>query len=444
MNYITKKHLSRRTLLRGAGGIALALPFMESMLPAAAPKGASVPGKSTRLGFFYVPHGAVMEKWTPAADGVNFPISPTLKSLEPFRDRLTVVSGLALPMAYTEDASAAANHSSSCAAYLSGAAMHKNENRLGVTADQVAVRHIGQETPLPSLELGIEGSSATCGEGWSCAYRDSMSWWDETTPLPLERNPQVVFERLFGDGKDSAARAASRAQASSILDGVMDQTASLQRELPSTDRVRLDQYLTDVREVERRVALAGQQAESDLDLPPTPVGIPSDFEEHIKMMFDLQVLAWQTEMTRISTLMMAVENSNAIYPKSGVNEAFHPLSHHSNIQANKDKLAQLNAYHVSMFGYLLQRMRDTPDGDGNLLDNSILMWGSGMSDSNVHNHDPVPVVLAGGGSGAISGNRHVRFPKERKIPMSNLLLTILQKANVNVDQFGDSTGTVDL
>lgn len=442
MNYITKKHMSRRTLLRGLGGVAVALPFMESMLPAATTT--VLPSGRTRLGFFYVPHGAVMDKWTPATTGANFAISPTLKSLEPYRNWLNVVSDLALPAAYTEDASAAANHSSSCASYLSGAAMHKNENLLGITADQVAVRHIGQDTPLPSLELGIEGSSATCGEGWSCAYRDSMSWADERTPLPLERNPQVVFERLFGDGKDSAARAASREQAASILDGVLDQTASLQRELPASDRQRLDQYLTDVREVERRVELAGQQAEAELDLPPTPVGIPADFEDHIRMMFDLQVLAWQTEMTRISTLMLAVENSNTIYPKSGVREAFHPLSHHSNIQANKDKLAQLNAYHVSMFAYLLQRMQETPDGDGSLLDNSMLMWGSGMADSNVHNHDPVPLLLAGGASGKLKGNRHIRLGASAKTPLSNLLLAILQKANVNVDKFGDSTGTVDI
>ncbi|MBN8829734.1 MAG: DUF1552 domain-containing protein [Sphingomonadales bacterium] len=440
MHYITKRHLSRRTLLRGMGGVALALPFLESMLPAAVSQSGAA--KRTRLGFYYVPHGAVMDKWTPATEGANFAMSPTLRSLEPYRDRINVVSGMALPLAYTEDASAAANHSSSCASYLSGAAMHKNENRLGVTADQVAVRHIGQDTPLPSLELGLEGSSSTCGEGWSCAYRDSLAWWDEHTPLPLERNPQVVFERLFGDGKDANARAASRQQAASILDGVVGQAASLQRDLPATDRQRLDQYLTDVREVERRIALAGEQMEGDLDLPPTPVGIPSDFEDHIKMMFDLQVLAWQTEMTRISTFMLAVENSNAIYPKSGVREAFHPLSHHSNIQANKDKLAQLNAYHVSMFAYLLEKMRSTPDGDGTLLDNSLLMWGSGMADSNVHNHDPVPLVLAGGGAGAVKGNRHIRTA--HKTPVSNLLLAMLQKANVNVDKFGDSTGTVDI
>ncbi|BAK67815.1 hypothetical protein SLG_31400 [Sphingobium sp. SYK-6] len=441
MHYITKKHLSRRTLLRGFGGAALALPFLESMLPAAT--NVSGAASRTRLGFYYVPHGAVMDKWTPATDGTDFAMSPTLRSLEPYRPWLNVISDMGLPLAYTEDGSAAAHHSSSCATYLSGAAMHKNENRLGITIDQLAARKIGQETPLPSLELGIEGSSATCGEGWSCAYRDSLAWSDEHSPLPVERNPQVVFERLFGDGRDGNARAANRQQAASILDGVLEQTSSLQRNLPAADRRRLDQYLTDVREVERRVALAEQQASSDLDLPPTPVGIPADFEDHIKMLFDLQVLAWQTEMTRISTLMVAVEISNAIYPKSGVREAFHPLSHHSNIQANKDKLAQLNAYHVSMFAYLLEKMKSTPDGDGSLLDNSILMWGSGMGDSNVHNHDPVPIVMAGGGSGSIKGNRHIRSGSGKR-PLSNLLLTILQKANVNVDKFGDSTGTVDL
>jgi hypothetical protein len=404
---------------------------------------ADTPARPTdrlRLGFYFVPHGAVQAYWTPAKLGA-LELSPTLKPLEPFRDQLTVISDLALPLAYTEDASAAANHSSSSAVFLSGARMHKNTNWLGATVDQVAAQHIGRESLLPSLELGIEESSNSCGEGWSCAYRDTISWLDEHTPLPVERNPQVLFERLFGTGATDAARASNRVESRSILDAVMEQTARLNRDLPATDRRRLDQYLTDVREIERRLQIAGRVS-AGVQPPAKPVGIPDDFEEHLKTMFDLQVLAWQGGMTRVSTLMLAVEATNAVYPKSGIRDAFHPLSHHSNIQENKDKLAQINRYHISLFGYLLDRMRKTPDGEGTLLDHSILMWGSGMGDSNVHNHDPLPILLAGGGAGRLKGGRHISAGK--KVTLSNLHLSVLHKAGVEVESFGDSTGTVDI
>jgi hypothetical protein len=307
--------------------------------------------------------------------------------------------------------------------------------------DQVAAKHIGRESLLPSLELGIESASNSCGEGWSCAYRDTISWLDEHTPLPVERNPQVLFERLFGTGASDEARASNRAESRSILDAVTEQTARLNRDLPAADRRRLDQYLTDVREIERRMQIASRVS-ADVRPPAKPVGIPDDFEEHLKTMFDLQVLAWQGGMTRVSTLMLAVEATNAVYPKSGIRDAFHPLSHHSNIQENKDKLAQINRYHISLFGYLLDRMQKTPDGEGTLLDNTILMWGSGMGDSNVHNHDPLPILLAGGGAGRLKGGRHISAGK--KVTLSNLHLSVLHKAGVEVESFGDSTGTVDI
>ena len=359
MIYLRNKHLSRRTFLRGAG-VCMALPLLESM--ARANTTAGKPPR-TRLGFYFIPHGAVMDRWTPASAGA-LELSPTLAPLQPFRNRLNVISDLALPLAYTDDASTTTNLCSSSAVFLSGASMHKNTNLLGVTVDQVAARHLGQESPLPSLELGIEDSSNACGEGWSCAYRDTISWLDERTPLPVERNPQVVFERLFGTGATAEARSRNRAEAQSILDAVSEQSAALQRTLPVADRRRMDQYLTDVREIERRVQLSAKSTGGDLKLPPKPIGIPTDFEDHLKAMFDLQVLAWQTDMTRISSLMLAVEATNAVYPKSGVKDAFHPLSHHSNIQANKDRLAQLNRYHIGLFGYLLGKLQSTPEGQG--------------------------------------------------------------------------------
>jgi hypothetical protein len=439
MIFLRNKRISRRTFLQGTG-VCLSLPLLESMAVA---NTGTRNAQNLRLGFYFVPHGAVLNQWTPANVGA-LELSPILKPLEPFRSELNVVSGLALPLAYTEDASAAANHSSSSAVFLSGARMHKNTNLLGVTVDQVAARHIGQDSLLPSLELGIEDSSNSCGEGWSCAYRDTISWLDERTPLPIERNPQVLFERLFGTGATKEARASNRLESRSILDAVSEQTARLNRDLPAADRRRLDQYLTDVREIERRMQIA-TRVSGDVQPPAKPFGIPSDFEEHLKTMFDLQVLAWQAGMTRVSTLMLAVEASNAVYPKSGVRDAFHPLSHHSNIQQNKDKLAQINRYHIGLFGYLLQKMRQTPDGEGTLLENSLLMWGSGMGDSNVHNHDPLPILLAGGGAGRLKGGRHIDAGQGgKKVPLSNLHLALLHKAGVEAKTFGDSTGTVDL
>jgi len=442
MVYLTRRHLSRRALLRGAGA-ALALPLLESMIPAGALRAAPASRPQARLACIYVPHGAVMSKWTPAKVGTGFEFPEILEPLEPFRSRVNVVSGMTLPLAYGQDASAGANHTRSSAVYLSGASPGTgSEAELGVTADQVVAKHIGQDAPLPSLELSIEDGSLSCGTGLSCAYRNTIAWQAAKSPLPMENNPQVVFERLFGDGATEAERAARRAEARSLLDSVSAELTSLERSLPAGDRSRLDRYLTDVREVERRIALATQQIPAGLKLPPAPTGVPEDFETHIKLMFDLQVLAWEADITRVTTLMFAKEVSNAVYPASGIRDPFHNLSHHSNIPDNIAKLAQLQQYHVRTFGYLLQKLQDTPDGDGTLLDHSMVLYGSGMSNSNQHDHKPLPIVLAGGACGKLAGGRHIETTPQT--PLSNLLLSMLHKLDVPVASFGDSTGTVEI
>lgn len=441
MHFLTRRSLSRRTMLRGLG-TAISLPLLESMIPAGAVRAATT-APHLRFGAIYVPHGAVMSHFTPAQVGSDFAFTEILKPLEPFRDRLNIVSNLTLPLAYGQDASAGANHTRSSAVFLTGAAPGVGaEAKLGISVDQVAARHLGQGTPLPSLELSIEDGGLSCGAGLSCAYRNTIAWQSPISPLPMENNPQVIFERLFGDGSTDAERTARRAQARSLLDAVMAEAGALSRTLPSADRVRLDRYLTDVREVERRIALAENAIPADMKLPEAPTGIPDDFETHVKLMFDLQVLAWQADITRVSTLMFAQEVSNAVFPASGIREPFHNLSHHSNVADNIAKLVQLNQYHAATFGYLLKKLRDTPDGDGNLLDHSVLMYGSGMSNSNQHDHKPLPIVVAGGAGGKLKGGRHIRVGDN--LPLSNLQLSLLQKLGVPVESFGDSTGTVEI
>jgi hypothetical protein len=440
--FLTKTHLSRRTFLRGAG-VTLALPFLESMLPASASarQAASAAARPTRFGAIYFPHGAIMPKWTPATDGANFELSDILQPLKAFQDRINVVSDLECALAYGSGATA--NHNRSAAAFLSGAfAKVGARPELGITADQVVARQIGQDTPLPSLELMIEEASLNCGDGLSCSYRDTISWQGPNSPLPMENNPQVIFERLFGDGNTAAERQSRRAQSISLLDSVLGEASTLQRSLPASDRSRLDQYLTDVREIERRIQKTGRQLSADLPVPAAPTGVPSDIEEHIKLMLDLQVLAWQADITRVSTLLLAKELSGAVYPKSTIRDAFHTLSHHSNIQQNKDRFAVLNTYHVALFSYFLDKLQSTPDGDGTLLDHSLLLYGSGMSDGNQHNHTDLPIIVAGGASGRLKGGRHIRNPK--KTPMANLLLAMLDKLQVPAETFGDSTGRVEI
>ena len=441
MAFITKKHLSRRTFLRGAG-VTMALPFLESMVPAATPLAQTAAKSKTRFGAIYFPHGATMYKWTPEKDGGDFEFSEILEPLKPFRDRINVISDLSHPSAYG-GGSATSNHTRSAAAFLSGAqAKSGPQAYLGVTIDQLAAQKIGQDTPLPSIELGIEDPSLSCGDGLSCAYRDTISWQSPTSPLPMQNNPQVVFERLFGDGSTDAERRSRRQQSMSLLDSVMGEANSLQKRIPSTDRRRVDQYLNDVREIERRIERADQQVSGDLNVPPAPAGIPKDFEEHIKLMFDLWVLAWQADITRITTLLMAKELSNAVYAKSGVRDAFHILSHHSNLKENMDRFAVLNRYHVSTFTYLLGKLKAIPEGDGNVLDHSIILYGSAMSDGNQHNHAPLPIILAGNASGRLKGGRHIRNPKDTT--MSNLLLAILDKLGIQRESVGDSTGMMQI
>ncbi|MEO8314384.1 MAG: DUF1552 domain-containing protein [Pseudomonadota bacterium] len=430
--FITRRHLSRRTLLRGAGTM-LALPLLESMLPAMA----AIPAVRPRFGAIYFPHGATMSRWTPKDAGSDFTFSEILQPLEPYRAQLNVISNLMHPLAYGPGG-ATGNHNRSSATYLSGAkAASGAQPKLGITVDQVAVKHLGQDTPLPSLELMIEDASMNCGEGLSCAYRNTLSWQNELSPLPMQSNPQVVFEQLFGDGADAAQRQARRVQSLSLLDSVKDQITGLDRRLPAADRERLDRFVTDVREIERRIAQAGQLVGEDVALPARPNGIPDDVEQHIKLMYDLMTLAWQTEITRIGTFMVAKELSGAVYAKSGVRDSFHTLSHHSNNEDNKARFAVLNRYHSTLLAYFLDKLAKLPDGDGTLLDHSLILYGSGMSDGNSHNHDPLPILLAGRAGGALAGNRHL--VQEAHTPMSNLLLAVLQKLGCPDEKFGDST-----
>ena len=431
MNFITKRHLSRRTFLRGSG-VTLALPFLESMLPAQS----SVAVPKTRLGFIYFPHGVTMDHWIPAAEGAGFEFTPILKPLEPFRDHLNIISNTYAPMAYGADASAAANHSNSSAVFLTGAKPEENPRPvLGESVDQVAAKAIGQDTPLPSIEMTVEEG------GLTSPFRNSIAWQSATSPLPMEHNPQVIFEKLFGDGSNEAERNARRKESRSLLDSVMDQLGALKRELPAGDKGRVNDYLDDVREIERRILKSEEKLKAaKLDVPDTPSGVPDAFEDHIKMLFDLQVLAFRAEITRIATLMLAHEISNAVYPATSIRDGFHNLSHHSNVRANMDKFAELNAYHHSMLAYFLGKLKATPDRDGSLLDHSLVLYGSGMSNSNEHNHSPLPMILAGTASGAVKGGRHIKLAK--LTTHSNLLLTILHKAGVQAEKIGDSTATI--
>jgi hypothetical protein len=437
MAFLTKKHLSRRTFLNGVG-VTIALPFLESMVPAGTPLAQTAATGRTRLGCIYIPHGATMDKWTPAAAGKSFDLTEILQPLTPFRDRMNIISDLSHPQAYG-GGSATSNHNRSAATFLSGAHAEAGpQAHLGITMDQFAARKIGQDTPLPSLELMIEDATLSCGDGLSCAYRDTISWQSATSPLPMQNNPQVVFERLFGDGSTDAERRGRRQQSLSLLDSVLGEVSALQTRLPAGDRTRVEQYLGDVREIERRIQKAAQQASMDLSLPDAPAGAPKDVDQHIKLMFDLQVLAWQADITRVTTMLLAKELSNAVYAKSGVRDAFHILSHHSNIRENQDRFAVLNRYHIGLLAYLLGKLQAIPDGDGTLLDHSMVLYGSAMSDANQHNHGPLPIILAGGASGRLQGGRHMRNAPDTT--MSNLLLAMLDKLGVPTEKFGDSTG----
>ena len=438
MRFLTGKHLSRRALLRGAGA-AIALPLLDSMRPAGRAR-AQVVKPPIRTGFIYVPHGATMARWTPEGTGRDFALSEILAPLEPHKAKLNVISDLTHPMAYGPGG-ATAHHNRSSAVFLSGAmAQSGAEAKLGITVDQEIAAAVGQDTPLPSLELSINEGSLSCGDGLSCAYRNTISWQNATSPLPMERNPQVVFERLFGDGGTNEERAARRAQALSLLDAVGEQIHALDSSLPASDRERLDRFLTDLSEIERRIEKADMRSSDALDIPPRPSGVPDDIEEHIRLMLDLQVLAWQADITRVTTFQLASELSGTVYPASGIRDAFHTLSHHSHIEENKAKFAVLNRYHVGLFADLLTKLESLPDGDGSLLDHSMILYGSGMSDGNEHNHSPLPILLAGRAGGALEGGRHLRHSTDTS--MSNLLLALLHKLDIDRPSFGDSSGAL--
>jgi hypothetical protein len=443
--YISKKFLSRRTLLRGAGA-AISLPLLDSMVPAGTALAQTAAAPRSRFASIYIPHGATMDKWTPAAEGTGFEFSEILKPLEAFRDRVNIVSNLAhAPVAPWdgEDTGGAENHVRAAAVFLSGAHPVKGDHALvGTTVDQMAAAHVGQDTPLPSIELSIEPVGLNCDADFTCAYRNTLSWKTPTLPLPMENNPQIVFERLFGDGSTDAERRERREQAKSLLDSVGRQVATLNKSLPAADRTRLGDYLDEVREVERRVHLVDSKLTADLELPEAPVGVPSGFEAHLDLMFDLQVLAFKSEITRISTLMLARENSNAVFAGSGVREGFHNASHHSNERRNMDSFALINTYHVTMLANFLAKLEATPDGDGSLLDHAMILYGSSLSDGNEHNFNPLPIVLAGGASGRLRGGRHLRHAADT--PMSNLLLSMLGVLGVHATAFGDSTGLIEI
>jgi hypothetical protein len=443
--FVSKRHLSRRTFLRGAG-VTIALPFLESMVPAQTPLSKTAANPKSRLGCIYIPHGATMDKWTPATEGTGFEFSEILKPLEPFRDHLNVVSGLCHPQAGPtdgEDSGGALDHNRAVAVFLTGSHPKKQaQSYVGVSLDQLIAEKAGQDTPLPSIELTIEESSLASDAGFSGAYRNTISWKSPTVPLPMENSPQVVFERLFGDGSNDTQRKTRRQQSISLLDSVLNEVAGLQKELPAADRARLSQYLEEVREIERRIQKAAQQAKSDVALPEAPVGIPDDFEEHLKLMFDLQALAWQAEITRISTLLYSHETSGTVYPKSGVRDGFHNASHHSNNRKNMDQFAVLNRYHISTLTHFFNKLKSTPDGDGTLLDHSLILYGSTLSDGNEHNHDPLPVLLVGGASGRMKGGRHLKYAAHT--PMANLYVSVLDKFGVKQAKFGDSTGPLEI
>jgi hypothetical protein len=439
--FITQKHLSRRTLLRGAGSV-LALPLLDAMTPALAQVAATPP----RLSCIYIPHGATMAKWTPAQEGKDFAFSEILAPLESYRDYLNVISGLAnTPVGpwQGEDSGGAQNHSRAAAAFLTAAHPVKGDMAfVGESLDQVVAQTLGADTPLPSLELAIEPSGLTCGTNFTCAYSNTLSWKTPTLPMPMENNPQLVFERLFGEGATDAQRRERRQLSASMLDSIREQVGSLNKGLPAADRSRLDDYLQEVREIERRVHLVDERLSAALDLPEAPTGVPRDFEAHVELMFDLQVLAFKSEITRISSMMLSRENSNTRYPGSGVAEGFHNASHHSNEQKNKDQFAVINRYHIGVLKKFFDKLAATEDGDGTLLDHSLVLYGSSLSDANEHNFDPLPVLLMGKAGGRIEGNRHLRFPDHT--PLANLHLSLLDKFGIQRDSFGNSTGLLNI
>jgi hypothetical protein len=439
MSFITKKFMPRRTFLRGVGA-TMALPLLEAMVPAATPLAKTAAQPVRRLGFVFMPMGCDITRWTPPGDKLD-QLSPILSSLGPVREHVTAITNLELQNAYP------GSHATSNAAFLSAAKAKLTESTdyyLGTTVDQIAAKQIGQTTQLPSLELAMDLLQVVgqCDNGYACVYQNNLSWSSPTTPLPAEAHPRIVFESLFGEGGSIAERRAALKKKASLLDSFTDDLARLQRNLGPGDRAKVSQYLDTVREVERRIEKAEADAKDnplpDLD---RPVGVPAAYADHARLMFDLQVLALQGDVTRVITFQLARETSNRTYPEIGVPDPHHPLSHHGNDPAKIERMSKINAFHVSLFAEYVTKLKATREGNGTLLDHSLILYGSGIGNPNIHDHTNLPILVAGGSATGMKGNRHIKYAKP--VPLANLHLTLLDKAGVHLDSFADSKGKVD-
>ena len=444
--FITKKHLSRRTVLRGLGA-SLALPLLDGMVPALTALSQTAAAPIRRLGVFYVPNGMAMGYWMPEAAGaLPAELPPTLASLTPYRDQVLMLSGLGLKAANL--VKGGGDHARSAGTFLTAVPFkitYGADVYAETTMDQLVARETSKETQLTSLELAIESNAmlGSCDGGASCAYTNTIAWRTPTTPLPPERDPRAVFELLFGTtgSTDPEIRLARIERDKSILDYVTSEVTSLRGLLGPRDQTKLTEYLDSVRDIERRIQMAERQNSRELPVVDQPMGIPSDYAEHATLQMDLLALAYQTDLTRVSTTMLAKEVSGRAYPEIGVSDSHHPLSHHQNEPAKLKRLHTINEYHMRQFAHLVQKLAETPEGDGTLLDRTLLVYGTGISDSNTHFHDDLPIALVGGGAAGLKGGRHVRY--ELGTPVANLWMTVLDKLGVPVDKFGDSTGQLD-
>jgi hypothetical protein len=440
--FIAKKSLSRRTLLRGLGA-AVALPLLDSMLPAMSAMARTGGKPINRFGLMYVPNGMIMKNYLPVVEGAGFEITPTLSAIAPYREQMLVLSGLNSTPTPGRPGGA---HAKASTRFLTDVSPPTSETWLdaGISMDQILAQEMGRHTQFASLELAIESgeTAGACDTGFACAYTNTLSWKSANTPLPTQNDPRVVFERLFGDSvsTDPKVRLARLRQQRSVLDAVGQEIARMQGALPQSDRTKLAEYLDAIRDVERRIQIAEAQSDQELPLVEHPSGIPAHWEDHLNLMFDLMVLAYQCDLTRVITLMTGREQSGMTYPQVGVPDAHHPISHHQQEPEKVAKVATINAYHVSMFSKFLAKMQATPDGDGTLLDHMTMMYGAGIADSNAHATSDIPVMLVGGGAGNLKGGRHIRF---KGLPLANLHLTLLDQFGVHWDRIGDSTGKID-
>ena len=441
---ITKKVISRREVLRGLSA-TLALPFLDAMSPALMAQGKTAAKPIHRFGVMYIPNGMIMNKWTPALEGAEYELTPSLASLQPYRDRFLVLSNLACVPTPGRPGGA---HAKASTRFLTDISPPTSETWLdaGISVDQILAKEAGKQTQLASLELAIENgeTAGACDVGFACAYTNTISWKSANTPLVTQNNPRAVFERMFGDAgnTDPKARLARIRQQRSVLDSVTKEVARLQGSLASNDRQKLVEYLESIRDVERRIQLAEEQNDQNVPVVDRPPGVPASYDDHVKLMCDLQVLAYQCDLTRIITLMLGREFSGVTYPQVGVPDAHHPITHHAGEAEKIAKVEKINAYHVTQFAYLLNKMQSTPDGDGSLLDHSTLIYGTGMGECNAHDPRNIPLLLAGGGAGKLKGGRHIRYPKET--PLANLHLTLLDNFGIHHDKIGDSTGPLTL